>query len=67
MWLNLDEDYLDESEIQGLGLEKFGSPDLFQSLGPTFYIMLGISLFFTLLALVIIFVGRRIPNLSEKN
>lgn len=37
------------------------------SFGPTYYIMLSLFIFFTLLALLVLFIGKRIHNLSEKN
>jgi len=55
----------DEDEIVG-GYSKFGSPDLFSSLGPTFYATLSMFILILLIALLIIYIGRR-SKLSEKN
>ena len=61
--LNVDEDFDVEDEV---GYERFGSPDLFNSLGVTFYFTLGLFALLLATALLIIFCGRRC-DLSEKN
>ena len=64
--LNLGYDADEDFAETKVGYNRFGSPDLFQSFGPTFYITTGTFTLILLLALLIIFIGRRL-DLSDKN
>ena len=62
--LNVEE--YDEAYEDDIGYERFGSPDLFNSLGVSFYITLGIFILVLTTALLIVYFGRRC-DLSDKN
>ena len=56
----------EDSGEEKIGYARFGSPDLFQSFGPTYYMSISLFLVIILVALMTIFIGRRM-NLQEKN
>ena len=64
--MNIDYDADEDFGETKVGYSRFGSPDLFQSFGPSFYLSVGIFTFIVLLSLLIVFIGRR-SNLSDKN
>ena len=61
-----EEHYKNDGPEVRIGYERFGSPDLFQSFGPTFYMSLSFFLLIILVSLMVICIGRRM-NLTEKN
>ena len=63
-WLDI-EDY-SEDDLTDIGYDRFGSPDLFNSIGITFYMTFGLFMFILSIALLIVFIGRR-SDLSYKN
>lgn len=56
----------DDGPEEQIGYARFGSPDLFQSFGPTFYITVSLFLLIILLSLLAIYIGRRV-DLQDKN
>lgn len=56
----------DSGAEESIGYDRLGSPDLFSSLGPTFYMSIGVFSLIFGFSLIAICVGRRM-KLQEKN